>query len=163
MSWSGDTTAATLISAVEGIFSLITLIQFLQLLLFLPVKSLITRFRSLTHFAHFVSLFHHYNSSSDSKAFLRFTAFTGSVPVVTNGPLHMDYGITHTFLRRIDLIYGIALWAYFSKPLVKEVTNVVWQENDNIVFSNSSDHTFTVMYVLRRGIRKHCVWRKWLP
>ena len=26
----------------------------------------------------------------------------------------------HTFLRRIDLIYGITLWPYLSEPLVKD-------------------------------------------
>ena len=44
-----------------------------------PVQSLITCFiSSLTRFADFVSLFRHYNTSSDSKAFLRFIAFSGS-------------------------------------------------------------------------------------
>ena len=55
---------------------------------FLPVQSLLTCFRSsLTCFADFVSLFSHYNSSSDSKAFLRFIAFSGS-PKAVHCPLH---------------------------------------------------------------------------
>ena len=41
------------------------------------------------------------NSSSDSKAFLRFIAFSGSPTAV-----HCPYGIT--------------LWAYLSEPLVKD-------------------------------------------
>ena len=56
------------------------------LVLFLPVQSLLTCFRSsLTHFVDFVSN----NSSSDSKlkAFLRFLVFSGS-PTAVNRPLH---------------------------------------------------------------------------
>ena len=40
-----------------------------------------------------------------------------------NWPLHVHYGILHcghTFLRCIELIYGITLWAYLSEPLVKD-------------------------------------------
>ena len=52
--------------------------------LFLPVQSLLTCFRSsLTHFVDFVSN----NSSSDTKAFLHFIAFSGS-PAAVNRPLH---------------------------------------------------------------------------
>ena len=82
--------------------------------LFLPLQSLLTCFRSsLTCFADFVSLL----SSSDSKAFLCLNAFSGSPTVVhraflfrlqcegmatvTNWPLYMQYGIT--------------LWAYLSQ------------------------------------------------
>ena len=54
------------------------------LVLFLPVQSLLTCFRSfLTRFADFVSN----NSSSDTKAFLRFITFSGS-PTAVYRPLH---------------------------------------------------------------------------
>ena len=54
------------------------------LVLFSPVQSLLTCFRSsLTRFADFVSLsFPTNNPSSDSKAFLRFIAFLGSPTAV---------------------------------------------------------------------------------
>ena len=99
---------------------------------------------SLTHFADFVSFLTN-NSSSDSKAFLRFIAFSGSPAAVHRAFLFLDakawpqsqtdlFTCTivlhcgHTFLRRIDLShsvactteYGITLWAYLSEPLVKE-------------------------------------------
>ena len=74
------------------------------------------------------------NSSSDSKAFLRFIAFSGSPTAVHRAFLFFDakawpqsqtdlFTVTcttvlhcgHTFLRRIDLLhsahYGITLWA----------------------------------------------------
>ena len=93
--------------------------------LFLPVQSLLTCFRSsLTRFVDFVSLFLT-NSSSDSKAFLRFIAFSGSPTAVHRAFLFFDakawpesqtdlFTCTtvlhcgHTFLRRIDLLHSIA-------------------------------------------------------
>ena len=71
------------------------------------------------------------NSSSDSKAFLRFIAFSGSPTVVHRAFLFFDvkawqqsqtdlFTCTtvlhcgHIFLRCIDLIYGITLWEYLS-------------------------------------------------
>ena len=129
--------------------------------LFLPVQSLITCFRSsLTCFADFVSLFRHYNSSSDSKAFLRFIAFSGSPTAVATlcfpflfdakaWPQSLFMCTTvlhcgHTFLRHIDLIYSITLRAYLSEPRQ-------WQTSkfDGKI---TIPHAFTVMYVLRRGI-----------
>ena len=44
------------------------------------------------------------NSSSDSKAFLRFIAFSGSPTAYTIHCMH----------------YGITLWAYLSEPLIKD-------------------------------------------
>ena len=77
------------------------------------------------------------NSSSDSKAFLCCIAFSGSPTAVHRAFLFFDakawpqsqtdlFTCTtvlhcgHTFLRRIDLIFGITLWAYLSEPLVKD-------------------------------------------
>ena len=83
----------------------------------------------------FVTIF--YNSPSDSKAFRRFIAFSGSPTAVHRTfsffdakawpqaqtdlftctmVLHCGY----TFLRCIDLTYGIALWAQLSALLVKD-------------------------------------------
>ena len=93
--------------------------------LFLPVQSsLLTCFRSsLTHFADFVSLFPN-NSSSDSKAFLRFIAFSGSPTPVHHALIHCAFHrigmdtVTnlllqvhhihcgYTFLRCIDLLHS---------------------------------------------------------
>jgi len=71
------------------------------LVLFLPVQSLLTCFRSfLTCFADFVSN----NFSLDTKAFLRFIAFSGS-PTAVHRPLHA--------LRYYT-------WAYLSELLVKD-------------------------------------------
>ena len=110
------------------------------LVLFLLVQSLLTCFRSpLTRFADFVSLFPHY-PSSDSKAFLRFIAFSGSPTAVhccfpffdakswPQSQIDLFTCTTvlhcaHTFLRPIALHcmhYGITLWAYLSEPLVKD-------------------------------------------
>ena len=100
--------------------------------LFLPVQSLLTCFRSsITRFADIVSLFLSFltnNSSSDSKAFLRFITFSGSPTAVHRTFLFFDakawpqsqtdlFTCTtvlhcgHTFLRRIDLLHSIACTA----------------------------------------------------
>ena len=82
------------------------------------------------------------NPSSDSKAFLRFIAFSGSPTAVhcaflssmrrhgqvTNWSLHVHNGITLcTYLSQTHrpialhcMHYGITLWAYLSEPLVKD-------------------------------------------
>ena len=112
------------------VFQKLSCLPYVFAIFFLPVQSLLTCFRSsLTCFADFVSLFSHYNSSSDSKAFLHFIAFSGSPTVfwesgqweytvlsflwcegmataVTEWPLHVHYGIT--------------LWTYLSVALVKD-------------------------------------------
>ena len=68
------------------------------LVLFLPVQSLLTCFRSfLTRFADFVS-------TSDTKAFY--------VSLRSQGP-QQQY-IVHW------MHYGITLWAYLSEPLIKD-------------------------------------------
>ena len=95
-----------------------------------------TCFRSsLTCFADLDSLLT--NSSSDSKAFQNFIAFSGSPTVVHRAFLFFDAKawpqsqtdlftcttVLHcgnTFLRHIHLIYGITLWAYLPEPLVKD-------------------------------------------
>ena len=83
------------------------------------------------------------NSSSDSKAFLRFIAFSGSPQQYTvrsfssmrrHGHSHKltssraDHGITlwaylsqmHRPIALRCMHYGITLWAYLSEPLVKD-------------------------------------------
>ena len=125
------------------------------------------------------------NSSSDRKAFLRFIAFSGSstavhraflffdakaaMATVTNWPLHVHYGITlweylsqtHRPIALHCMHYGITLWAYLSEPLVKDTV----RQSQTSKFDGKLQVTWshiTVTYVLRRGIRKHCTWRKWL-
>ena len=84
-----------------------------------------------------VSLFRHCNSSSDSKAFLHFTVFSGSPTAVhrafdvkawpqsqTDFLIHIHYGITLWAYLFQTHRPNLALWVYLSKPLVKEVTNV---------------------------------------
>ena len=78
------------------------------------------------------------NSSSDSKAFQRFIAISGSPTAVHRAFLFFDVKARpqsqpdlftcttvlhggHTFLRRIDLIYSITLWAYLPEPPVKDL------------------------------------------
>ena len=77
------------------------------------------------------------NSSLESKALQQFIAFSGSPRAVHRAFLFFDvkawpqsqtdlftcttvlhYG--NTFLRHIDLIYGITLWAYLPESLVKD-------------------------------------------
>ena len=96
------------------------------------------------------------NSSSDSKAFQHFIAFSGSPNSSTPCFPFFDakswpqsqtelYTCTtvlhcgHTFLRRLSST---------EKPQYR-VLQVTWSH-------------IAVTYVLRRGIRKHCTWRKWL-
>ena len=101
--------------------------------LFLPVQSLLTCFRR-SRFADFVSLsFVTNNSSSDSMAFLRFIAFSCSPTAVHRAFLFFDakgwpqsqtdlFTCTtvlhcgHTFLRRIDLIYGKSYYTVGRAP-----------------------------------------------
>ena len=74
-----------------------------------------------------VSPFHHFNSSSDSKAFLCFIAFSGSLTAVHRAFLFFNaklwpqsqtdlftalwYYTVGTPFSDTDLMYGIALWA----------------------------------------------------
>ena len=74
------------------------------------------------------------NSSSDSKAFLRFIAFSGSTTAV-----HRPYGIT--------------LWAYLSEPLVKDSHKCL--KFDGKTTTPRAQVANTVTYALRRSIRKH--------
>ena len=112
------------------------------------------------------------DSSSDSKAFLRFIAFSAPLQqyTVLSSPTNFFMCTTvfhcgHTFLRCIDLIYGIPLWAYLSEALVKDshkCVSLMEKPQYHTACSNSRDDTFTLTYVLWRGIWKHCTWRKWL-
>ena len=120
------------------------------------------------------------NSSSDSKAFLCFIAFSGSPTAVhraftfslmqliwpqSQTDLFMCTTVLHCrhiFLRHTDLIYGITLWVYLSEPLVKHShKRLSSMENTQCVLKLMWSHIH-VTYVLHRGIRKHCTWRKWL-
>ena len=114
------------------------------------------------------------NSSSDSKAFLCLIAFSGSPTAVHRAFYFVNakawpqsqtdlftcitvlhYG--HTFLRHIDLIYGITLWAYLSKPLIKD-SHKCLSSTDKPQYRvlQVTCHTFTITYMLQRVIRKHC-------
>ena len=115
------------------------------LVLFLPAQSLLMCFRSsLTRFADRLTLcFPTNNPSSDSKAFLRFIAFSGSPTAVHRAFLFFDAkawpqsqtdlftcttvlhcGITfsdaQTYSTPLHALYSITLWAYLSEPLVKD-------------------------------------------
>jgi len=57
--------------------------------------------------------------------------------------------------------YSITLWAYLSEPLIKD-SHKRLSSTENPQYRVTWSH-ITVMYVLRRNIRKHCTWRKgWL-
>ena len=73
--------------------------------------------------------------------------------------LHCGY----TFLRCIDLIYDITLWAYLPEPIVKDSQKSLslTEKPQYRVLQLTWSH-ITITYVLWRGIRKHCMWRKWL-
>ena len=118
------------------------------------------------------------NPSSDSKAFLCFTAFSGSPTAVhcaflssmrRHGHSHKLISSrapqyytpsAHTFLRRIDLLHSIActtvlpLWAYLSEPLVKDSHK---RSTENTIPCAPSHVITHYHYVLQRGIRKHCM------
>ena len=100
------------------------------------------------------------NSSSDSKAFLRFIAFSGSPTAVHCAFLFFrcegmaSHKLTcttvlhcaHTFLRRIDLLHSIACttvlhWAYLSEPLVKDSHIQTFDGKHYTACSKSRDHT----------------------
>ena len=143
--------------------------------LFLPVRSLITCFRSsLTCFANCVSLFCHYNSSLDVRLFyvsLRSQAPNSSTPcfpflqcegmaTVTNWRLHMHYGITLweylSQMHRPNLWYctvGIPFWTSHKR------------QSQTSKFNGKTTIPCAPSYVilLRTCIQKHWTWRKWLP
>ena len=85
------------------------------------------------------------NSSSDSKAFLRFIAFSGS-PTAVHCPLHA--------LRYYTV--GIPFWtARKRQSQTSKFDGKATIPRAQVTWSN-----ITVMYVLRR---KHCMWRNsWL-
>ena len=116
----------------------------LCLVLFLPVQSLLTCFRSfLTHFVHFVTN----NSSSDTKAFLRFITFSG-FPTAVHHPLHAlrYYTVGIPFRTTCK---GQSQTSKFDGKATIPHAQVTWSH-------------ITITYVLQRNIRKHCTWRKWL-
>ena len=108
-------------------------------------------------------------SSSDSrpKAFLRFTAFSGSPTAVhraflffdakawpvTNWPLHVHYGITlwaylsqtHRPIAPHCMHYGITLSAYLSEPLVKDSRKrLSWRKTETTIPRAPSYHDHTL-------------------
>ena len=95
---------------------------------------------------------------------LSFSLMQG-MATVTNWPLHVHYGITlWTYLsqtHRPNLRYctiGIP-----SEPLVKDShKRLSLTEKPQYCVLQVTCHTFTVTYVLWKGTRKHCTWRKWL-
>jgi len=87
------------------------------------------------------------SSSSDTKAFLSFIAFSG-FPTAVHRPLHA--------LRYYTV--GIPFWttrkrwsqmSKFDRKTTIPCAQVTWSH-------------ITVTYMLRKNIRKHCMWRKWL-
>ena len=100
------------------------------------------------------------NSSTQCFPFLR----CEGMATVTNWTLHVHYGITLcAYLYQTHR--PITLWAYLSEPLVKDTHNRPSStENYNTAIPRAPSHviTITTTYVLQRGIRKHCTWRKWL-
>ena len=58
--------------------------------------------------------------------------------------------------------YGITLWAYLSEPLIKGSQTSKFNEKATIPHAQVTWSHITITYVLQRGIRKHCTWRKWL-
>ena len=114
------------------------------LVLFLPVQSLITCFKSsLTRFADFVPFFRHYITLPQTVRLFyvslhsqapqqQYTAFPflwcEGMATVTNWLLHVHGGITlwvylsqtHRPIALHCMHYGITLWAYLSEPLVKD-------------------------------------------
>ena len=153
---------------------------------FLPVYSLLKYFKSsLTCFVDFVSFVT--ITFSDSKAFQRFIVFSGSPTAVHHAFLFFDgkpwpqsqtdlFTCTmvlhcgHTYLSQTHrpialqcMHYGITLCAYLSEPLVKDShKSLSTTEKPPCAPIYMIKHLVTVTYVLRRGIRKHCTWRKWL-
>ena len=81
------------------------------LVLFLPVQSLLTCFRSsLTYFTDLVSN----NCSSDSKALLNFIAFSSSPTALHGAFLHWCEGMVTVPNWPLQMQYSITLWAYLS-------------------------------------------------
>ena len=92
------------------------------------------------------------NSSSDSKAFQHFIAFSGSPTAVHHAFLFFNvkaWPQPQTVL--FTCTTSTTLWAYLSKSLVKD------KFNRKTTILHASSYLIT-----RRGIQKHCKWRKWL-
>ena len=87
------------------------------------------------------------NSSSDSKAFLHFIVFSGS-PTAVHHPLHA--------LRYYTV--GIPFWtAHKRQSQTSKFDGKTTIPHAQVTWSH-----ITVIYMLQRGIQKHCTWRKWL-
>ena len=91
------------------------------------------------------------NSSSDSKAFQYFIAFSGS-PTVHRAFLFFNVKAwPQPQTVHFTCTTSTTLWAYLSEPLVKD------KFNRKTTILHASSYVIT-----QRGIQKHCKWRKWL-
>ena len=108
------------------------------LVLFLPVQSLLTCFRSfLTHFADFSLT----TLPQTFKAFLHFIAFSGS-PTAVHRPLHA-------------LRYYCKLWAYLSEPVVKDSHKCLsLMEKPQYHVLKSLDHTLPLCTYYRENYKE---------
>ena len=112
--------------------------------LFLPVQSLLMCFRSsLTRFADF------------SLITLPQTLRLFYVPLRSQAP-QQQYTV-HC------MHYSITLWAYLSEPLIKDShQHLNTMKKPTLPHAQVTWSHIIITYVLWRGIRKHCMWRKWL-
>ena len=120
-------------------------------------------FQKLSHFADFVSP-HYNNSSSDSKAFLHFIAFSGSptvvwvrlVRLVHRAFLFFDVKVwpqSQTDLFMCTTVYTVGIPFCISR---KRQSQVRREKPQYRVLQVTWSH-ITITYVLWRGIRKHCM------
>ena len=89
------------------------------------------------------------NSSSDTKAFLPCIAFSCS-PIAVHRPLHA--------LRYYTV--GIPFWT--ARKRQSQTSKFDGKSHNTVCSSHVTWSHIIVTYVLRRNIRKHCTWRKWL-
>ena len=132
------------------------------LVLFLPVQTLLTCFRRLALQTLSLS-FLTYNSSSDSKAFLGFIVFSGSPSAVhwLSFSSMQRHGHSHKLTSSRALQHytvGIPFWTSCKRQ------SQTSKFDGTTTIPRAPSHTIhiTITYVLRRGIQKHCTWRKWL-
>ena len=144
------------------------------LVLFLPVQSLLTCFRSsLTYFTDFVSN----NCSSDSKALLNFIAFSSSPTAVHGAFLHQCEGMVTVPNWPLQVQYSITLWAYLShfdtvtQSYCRTVTlsnchtvplscHILWHCH-TVILSHS--RTTNIMYMYYMYITLHHHYIIWVP
>ena len=82
-----------------------------------------------------------------AKAFVRSIAFSGS-PTSVHCPLHALWYYT----------VGIPFWTARKRQSPTSKLN----EKTTLLHAQVTWSHITIAYVLRRGIRKHCMWSKWL-